>query len=70
MIEYLGHKFFKQNSWTDESWDTQYMICCQCKLRILREGYTLCYSKANGYIDMTYELDITCDEYIIKKMLE
>lgn len=70
MIEYLGHNFIKKNHWTNDDCQVQYMNCIKCHIEIVRDGYALCYSKKVGYVDMTSELDITCDEYIIKKLLE
>ncbi len=70
MITHLGHNFIKKNPWTDENWEVQYMNCTKCGIKIIRDGYNLCYNKAIGYVDMTSLLDITCEEYIIKKLLE
>jgi hypothetical protein len=62
IIEILGHSFV-DNAGEDIA------VCSRCKMLTFIEGYTELYCYDLG-INRWYKLNITCDEAIIKNIIE
>lgn len=70
MIEYLGHKLIPDNRIINSYNYFNYFMCSCCGCLTYRHGPYGHSEYLYYYVKDWFDLNLTCDEYIIKKLLE